>query len=343
MDKWGFKYKFDINKYITPNTFNTKYKFLDRPNLIYFLGSIGFMATLHELILLYIIYPNKNIFINDMYWTSKCQNLKGIRCYFSEESLLVKILNNNKKITADTIIKNTAWIEDEKLYAKMNAVSVPNIWTSKSLLDPTKFDSIRKKINSLFNQIWKLNPEITEIVKAKLAILNNSSYIGIHIRMGDKIGKFDKKTTEADIPDLYKIPSIIETILKTDPTIDTIFIATDDDSAIDTVYDLLLESSIKKMYIITFSTEERKGYDQKKFNLNLSQEESYLSNIDFIIDFSALLGAKYYIGTLSSNITRFVIMSNRILYKNIYNIEKISKTNAAFIPKFYLGLSINHV
>ena len=343
MDKWGEKYNFDINSYLTPTSFNDIDNSINRPNIIYFLGSIGFMATLHEIILLYINYPNKYIILNDMYWTSKCEDLKGIRCYFAEDSLLSITINNYKKITADTLIKNTAWVKDEKLYEKINLIRVENIWISKYILDPTNFDSIREKVTLLFNKMWKLNSSITNIVESKISILNDIPFIGIHIRMGDKICKFDKKTAEADVPDLYKIPSIIEKIIKIDPEIKTIFIATDDDEVIDIIYNLLCESSIKKISIITFSTTERKGYDQKKFNLNLSQQESYLSNISFIIDFEALLRGKYFIGTISSNVTRFVIMSNKIPYKNIYNIEKISKINSNFIPKFYRELEINNI
>jgi hypothetical protein len=341
MSLFGEKYKFDIYKHITPTSYNNIANVLDRPNIIYFFSNIGFMATLHVLIMTFIHYPDKNICINDIYWNSKCSDLKGIQCYFSEESLLVKILNNNKKITADTaIVLNALWIRDEKLYKKVNQLNLDSIRKSRNI--PENPDIVLKRASLLFNQMWKLNSEITNIVNSQISILNKKSYIGIHVRMGDKIGKFDKRTKEAEIPDLYKIPSIIESIINLDPTIDTVFIATDDVAAIDIVYDLLIDSPIKKISIITFATEKRQGYDQQAFNKKMTQHESYLSNIDFITDFSALLGAKYYIGTLSSNITRFVIMSNNIPYKNIYNIDSPTKVNT-FIEGWFRNLPINNV
>jgi len=343
MEKWGTKYKFDLNKYITPNTFEKLDKVSERQNIIYFLGNIGFMASIDILIMLYIKYPDKTIYLNDMYWTSKCEDLKGIQCYFSEDSLLVKILNNYKKITAQTLILNLVWIENDHNYSNMKKISAYKGWNTHFLLNRKNYELIRKKISLLFNQMWKLNPEITNIVNSKIAVLKNRKYIGIHIRMGDKIGRFDKSTKEADIPDLYKIPSIVEKIMNLDPEINTIFIATDDNSTIDIVYELLIGSHIKKFYIVTFSTDERQGYDQQKFNKKFSQEESFQSNVAFIVDFSALVNSTYYIGTLSSNVTRFVIMTNNIPYKNIYNIETFSEITSQHIPKFYTGMPINNI
>ena len=130
--------------------------------------------------------------------------------------------------------------------------------------------------------------------------------------------------------------------VKDDPEINTVFIATDDVGAIDMVYDLLIDSPIKKMSIITFATEKNTGYDQQKFNKTMSQEESFLSNVSFIVDFSALIQAKYYIGTVTSNITRFVIMSDNIPYNRIYNIDSPTKRNT-FIEGWFRNIPINNI
>jgi hypothetical protein len=343
MSLFGEKYKFDINSYLTTTSFNQIEQGLDRPNIIYFFSNIGFMATLHVLIMTFIHNPNKNICINDIYWNGKCSDLNGIKCYFSDDSLLVKILDNDKTITEDTsIVLNALWIKDEELYNKVNKINLVNPIIKQSQITPKNPDLVLKQASLLFNQMWKLNPTITDIIDYQLSILNKKSYIAIHIRMGDKVGKFDKRTKEAEIPDLNKIPQIIEKILKDDPEIDTVFIATDDVEAIDMVYDLLIDSPIKKMSIITFATEKNTGYDQQKFNKTMSQEESFLSNVSFIVDFSALIRAKYYIGTVSSNITRFVIMSDNIPYNRIYNIDSPTKRNR-FIEGWFRNIPINNI
>ena len=214
MSLFGEKYKFDINSYLTPTSFNQIEQGLDRPNIIYFFSNIGFMATLHVLIMTFIHNPNKNICINDIYWNGKCSDLNGIKCYFSDDSLLVKILDNDKTITEDTsIVLNTLWIKDEELYNKVNKINLVNPIIEQNQITPKNHDLVLKQASLLFNQMWKLNPAITDIIDSQLSILNKKSYIAIHIRMGDKVGKFDKRTKEAEIPDLNKIPQIIEKIL----------------------------------------------------------------------------------------------------------------------------------
>ena len=74
----------------------------------------------------------------------------------------------------------------------------------------------------------------------------------------------------------------------------------------------------------------------------MSQEESFLSNVSFIVDFSALIQAKYYIGTVTSNITRFVIMSDNIPYNRIYNIDSPTKRNT-FIEGWFRNIPINNI
>lgn len=185
-----------------------------------------------------------------------------------------------------------------------------------------------------------IHSDVNKIIISKIGdLVSKQDYIGIHIRMGDKIGKFQKDTAEAEMPELYKIPKIIGSIRKNDNSIKTIFIATDDYEAIKEIRKF---KELNNMNIITFATEKRKGYNQRKFNLEFSTEESYSSNIDFLVDLVALFNSKYFIRTFSSNIMKTVIFNDKIKWSNIYNIENTKKSITEF-PKWAYNLKINHV
>ena len=315
--KWGSKYIFDMKKYITSTTFNDikdiKYNIQYRNNIIFFFFNIGFLATINQHTLLNVVFSKKKIYINDLYWNGKCDEIDGIKCYFSNKSLLVRQLNNKKKIDKNTLY--CMYDMDSKLdleeYEKIKQLRV------NRYLFRYNINNVLDKLKIMFKKMWKLNKKTTYIINSTIGYLFNQKYIGIHIRLGDKIGKFDKDTAETTYPELDKIPKIIKLIKKKDNSINTIFIATDDYEAVEKLNQY---KELNNMRIITFA-KKRQGYNQKDFNLKYSTKESYDSNIDFLVDLSALFNATYYIGTLSSNIMRTVLLNDKIKLDNVYNLE----------------------
>ncbi len=329
---FGEKHKLNLLKYIGKTTFkNNVYKSKEktvqnRDNVIYFLGNIGFGATTIVGILHFIHLKDKKIIINDMYWTGKCEINKGIKCYFSDKSLLSKSINNKKKLDDKTLITYNpynVWIEDEKIYNQMQKINTIGYIMYKDNHVPTnKWKDQLKKFNKVFNKFWILNDNILEYIKKTCKEIKlPKKYIGIHVRMGDKIGNYDKdyrrSVREANFPLLSKIEKRIKNILKKDKNIKTIFVATDDYKAVKMIKKIFKSIDIN---ILTFATEKRNGYNQKNFNKK-DFNNTYDDTLNFLLDLDVLMNSTYYFGTLTSNVSKLVLFSNKIPLNRFYNME----------------------
>jgi len=353
---FGEKHKLNLLKYIGKTTFkNNVYKskkktVQNRGNVIYFLGNIGFGASIIIGILHFIHLKDKKIMINDMYWNSKCEINKGIKCYFSDKSLLSKSINNKKKLDDKTLITYESfnvWIEDEKLYFQIQTINAIGYIMNKDKDVPkNKWKDELKKINKVFNKFWILNDNVLEYIKKKCKEIKlPKKYIGIHVRMGDKIGKYDKdygkSIREANFPLLSKIEKRIKNILKKDKNIKTIFVATDDYRAVEMIKNILKLIDIN---ILTFATEKRKGYNQKDFNKK-DINNIYDDTLNFLLDLDVLMNSTYYFGTTTSNISKLVLFSNKIPLNRFYNMEN-NKENYKFkvqLPPWLKRVATNQV
>jgi len=338
---YGIKYKKDNEKLITNTAFDDmkslSYNFENRKNVIHFMGNIGFGATIDVIIKVIIFCYDRNIYINDGYWNSKCDKYNGISCYFSDNSLLYKLRNGKVKIDKDTLFSEVnMWIDNDELYLKLKKLNIiPVISKQNYDIDKNKYKEMLNTCQYIFKKIWKLNSKITTVINnRKDTIKIPKKYISIHVRMGDKIGKFNIKTKESNIPNIKSILNIINKILENED-ISTIFVATDDYSIIPFIKNMLSDFNV-----ITFATKDMKGYSQKNFNLKLTYEEIYQHNVNFLTDLSVLMGSTYFIGTLSSNIMRMVLYSDKIPLTNIYNIQK---GYDKYYENWYKKIPVNNV
>lgn len=179
-----------------------------------------------------------------------------------------------------------------------------------------------KKFNKVFNKFWILNDNILEYIKKTCKEIKlPKKYIGIHVRMGDKIGNYDKdyrrSVREANFPLLSKIEKRIKNILKKDKNIKTIFVATDDYKAVKMIKKIFKSIDIN---ILTFATEKRNGYNQKNFNKK-DFNNTYDDTLNFLLDLDVLMNSTYYFGTLTSNVSKLVLFSNKIPLNRFYNME----------------------
>lgn len=146
------------------------------------------------------------------------------------------------------------------------------------------------KYSRYFIADWVLSPRARdryEAIKNTIGLRDN--YVAVHIRRGDKLLREAKKVRIADYfsyVDLYEY--------------DQIFVATDDYEAYNEV-----KSIYPNIDVVTNASKSSKGHTQAIFN---SQSEDSISEdlYDLIAEVEILRCSKYFIGSFTSNIGRYV-------------------------------------
>lgn len=128
--------------------------------------------------------------------------------------------------------------------------------------------------------------------KKKIGILGES-YIGVHIRRGDKIATKEMEN--------IKIEKYITAIKTKEGVSKVVYIATDDINVVETIR-AGLGDSYKVFHNTLLSSS---GYDSDKYNKE-DLEYRYSETKLAILDVDILLNSEYFIGTYSSNLSRII-------------------------------------
>ena len=320
-----------LKPYITKNFFDDN---TNRNYIHYFFGGAGFGAEIMNFIYILIFsnYKNYNFISNDMLWNSRCKSYKGLSCYFDKKSLFFKFLNNKKKANNLSLI---SIIPGKYLYLndindiEYNSLNKLSLWKNYNLGFLKWFSNYDKKnpkllkndISLIFNKTIIFNSKIINhynILKNNIKL--HSKYIGIHIRLGDKIAKL---TAEAKFPKINYIMKNIKLILKKQ-NIEYIFLASDDYKSIQIIKNKLKYNNIN-IKLISLIPKKSTGYDQINFNkLSFSDVNKHI--LSFIIDFLFLKNSTYYFGSYSSNMSKMIISSNSIPINQCFNIDNKLKS-----------------
>jgi len=148
----------------------------------------------------------------------------------------------------------------------------------------------------LLSLIWAFNPATLGVVQgAVMSDLNDSDYLGVHIRRGDKV---KAPTKEADTIEMHRYVSLA---CRLGVPSRRVFLATDDINSIDE-FRMTCPSD---WLIYTRCRQDSQGHLQRTFNY-LPADSRFSMTLDLIVDIHLLAKADIFLGTFSSNIGRLI-------------------------------------
>eukprot|EP00188_Purpureofilum_apyrenoidigerum_P004592 Plantae.Rhodophyta-Purpureofilum_apyrenoidigerum.ctg53026.p1 GENE.Plantae.Rhodophyta-Purpureofilum_apyrenoidigerum.ctg53026~~Plantae.Rhodophyta-Purpureofilum_apyrenoidigerum.ctg53026.p1 ORF type:complete len:385 (+),score=53.14 Plantae.Rhodophyta-Purpureofilum_apyrenoidigerum.ctg53026:57-1157(+) len=144
---------------------------------------------------------------------------------------------------------------------------------------------------NVMRKLWSPRTEIRQSVQAIMEHMNlvDASYVGVHIRRGDKV-------LETDPIPLYRYAEAIRLLA---PEVRTIFAASDDFTVVQDLAELLPEYQVLSLSRGNF------GHLQRMRN-RANFEETYKTTSKLIVEVELLSRADYFIGTFSSNIGHLI-------------------------------------
>mmetsp|Transcript_9364 Transcript_9364/g.28210 ORF Transcript_9364/g.28210 Transcript_9364/m.28210 type:complete len:370 (+) Transcript_9364:216-1325(+) len=144
---------------------------------------------------------------------------------------------------------------------------------------------------TLMGKLWAPKAEIRQSVQAIMQHMNleNVSYVGVHIRRGDKV-------TEIEPIPVHRYAEAIRTLA---PDVHTVFAASDDFLVVQDLAELLPEYHVLSISRGNF------GHLQRMRN-RASFEENYKATSKLIVEVELLSKANFFVGTFSSNVGQLV-------------------------------------
>lgn len=146
-----------------------------------------------------------------------------------------------------------------------------------------------------FRRLYVLNDETSELIRQrKKALKLPESYIGVHIRRGDKI-------TTHEMNDIH-LDRYVNAILQYKSVSSNIYIATDDTS----VVDYIQQKTAGQHFNIFYNFQNKsQGFDEQTFN-QASKEARREETLNVLLDMDVLVHSSFFIGTYTSNLSRVV-------------------------------------
>ena len=145
--------------------------------------------------------------------------------------------------------------------------------------------------NLIDKAIWRYNQAVQEELNRRLEPFQDKSFVGIHIRRGDKIAEAKHSSLE----------SYMDCVMK-HSELKRVFVATDD---FITFRDLC--TKYPEYMFFTFAKPTNSGYQQGTFN-HLDGSAKYNRTLDLFADIEMLTKADTFIGTFTSNVGQFMII-----------------------------------
>lgn len=297
----------------TNNSFKKK-------ELIYPLSSRGFFSEINNLALavLYCMEEKINFKICTKKWVSgEWQDY--FEPIFDEYNGIIPIPDDmyvvrrkdlyynfyHKFIKRRTLVQTDVWHKMHQADFINRTFNIPSLGIKGSI-----YDAKKQIFTLILNYNLLIQEKLNFFIDSEILFIKESC--GIHIRRGDKVFN---KNNEAEFKEVHEY---IDKALSIEPNINKFSICTDDFTVIE-------ELKIKYPYFhfYTLCNSKKRGYIQKNFNALKKKNEKEEEVVSILTDSQILIHSKLFIGTYSSNISRFVcIMRNNV---SCYSIdEKIS-------------------
>jgi hypothetical protein len=295
---------------------------LTKKKLIWYVTKRGFGSEMLLLLMGIVYAEQKNM---EFILVSKYSNYflkKGWRSLFSsfiKESFYPAPKFNLWPVTLKQKMSNLFFSIKNKFYhgilAKSNIDCFEIIWNKE--FEDNRFSSKKfayqnvnlvEAVSKILDNIWVLSRQdflngFEFVTKDK----NISNYLCVHIRAGDKVSG---KTKEADPVDFDNLLSMIYSLpLK----FDNIIVITDDYNSF-----LNFTSICRQFCLKTTCPDTHFGYFNSSF-LVKTPDQTFLETQRLIGDIEIAVGALYFIGPYSSNLSRLIYLLRK--GKNCFNYE----------------------
>lgn len=150
----------------------------------------------------------------------------------------------------------------------------------------------------ILSMIHRPNTIVNSVIYAQNKLLSDiKPYLSIHIRRGDKVTSASKEA------EAVEISYYVDQVKKVSPTIENIFIATDDYSVIEE----FKQSCPTRLRIFTFCDPNRNGYYQGRFD-DSDVDNKKQEMLALFKDIYFLTESQLFIGTYSSNLARLMAL-----------------------------------
>jgi hypothetical protein len=157
------------------------------------------------------------------------------------------------------------------------------------------FQAKRQLFNIILDYNNETAKEIFSLKDTELDFVKKSC--GIHVRRGDKVNGNSKES------ELFNIESYINKAQENDSDIRQFTICTDDRKVLEN-----FKNKYPKYDYFSLCPPNRLGYFQYEFNIITNYEEKRKEVINILKDANLLITSKMFIGTYSSNISRFIVL-----------------------------------
>jgi hypothetical protein len=249
-------------------------------------GRAGFGSELNQLLLAfaYSVATKRQFLINDRHW-----NYGHFIDYFN-----LPLSSNYSQFNYTFLTENNR--ENDRidhLQTTRIGVQVGKFWRATQAV---RSMAIKRLVA---HYLWKSMSNETFKFIQTYRIRNLSTYIGIHIRKGDKI-----KKEAREIP-LEKYITAIERILKVNKTIKHIFVASDDYTVIEQLRQLKPKWNFLSLHDNSSQRTKTIGHFQGRFN-RLSIEQKLNETRLLMCELQLLMDSQYVVCGMSSNVCRLV-------------------------------------
>lgn len=245
--------------------------------------------------------------VESKYWNYGCAPNKGWSCYFS--SFQCPDLNLNATaltpattcveladlpvptLTADSTLWSAPCLKMTTLRSRALASEYTrHISTRQGSTSPTSF------IRRYARAVWQFNSHTHDMILAlKRESLSNcsGSYVGVHIRRGDKIN-------EVSYRPISEYVRVLRTVLKPG---EHVFVASDDTRMVAQFRRLLAPDGVNVFTVKGVTRKE--GHLQSRHNKQWLKGR-YMDVLELVTEIELLKDSRMFIGTFSSNLARLI-------------------------------------
>ncbi|KAF2513561.1 O-fucosyltransferase family protein [Flavobacterium foetidum] len=303
-----------VNQYI--EAYKSINNSISKTELIYPLTNRGFFSEINNLVLAALFCLDNKIKLrlctrnwvggkwND-YFIPLLEEYNGLmpvpNDVFSKKREDVFLKMYHKNLKGRKILQDDIWKEMRSSSFTEKYFNFPELG-----IDGSIFAAKRQLCNILLSYNKETYEEVFLMKQADSDFVKDS--FGIHIRRGDKVSG---KTKEAE---LFDVELYLNKVQEINSEIKKITICTDDYNVVENFQ----EKSPGFIYL-SFCDSAKNGYFQAQYNKTKDIKRKRAEVIDVLKDANLLINSKIFIGTNSSNISRFVtLMRNN---KDCYSLD----------------------
>lgn len=196
----------------------------------------------------------------------------------------------HKNLKKRQLIQNNVWNKmRDKAFTK-NYFNIPELG-----IDGDIFHAKKRMMSILFDINNTVNNQLECFMEQHNTFIKNSC--GIHVRRGDKVFGKHKEANFVSLSDFVNKATAVA------PELNKFTICTDDFEVIEE-----FKKEFPQFELFTLCKNTNRGYSQKEYNSITDKKKIYNEVIDLLKDSYLLTHSNVFIGSYSSNISRFLVL-----------------------------------